>query len=591
MSKQQAKYEIVADDKTKSAFVSAIHNINEFHEKFEGLMNAAVVGFTLDKVVEGIHQAVEIGDQMAHAAEKSGIAVEQFSSLSYAAKQLGDVSLESLSTAIKKMQVNLAGNSDAFGKLGLSLEDIKHQAPEVQFEMIGDRIAAIKDPAQKTAAAVAIFGKAGADMIPVFAEGAEGIRKFVEESEKLGVSITKDQAEKLTQADEALKRLDASWQAFYKNLAVNSVRFLQFMNVMDKPAEDRFKELYAQHAKLSETISQIESQKPKEGDSWFKRQLSGYDPTILENFKQQLASVDEQMQQLQERANNGFKPKEQLSVTFQDPAMSEKELKKISDAADELAMAGAQKLYETNNDILQKRKENLDSLDEATKSSIDKRMQYEHDFHDWLIELEEAGRITHEMAVEREDAMMKSLSKDTKKSMDDMTEYAKEASRGIQNALQEEFYDPAKNGLHGLLTSFIDTFRKIISEIAAQKAALALFGNFDKEGNSSGGYLSGFLNSFFGAFGGAKAGGGPVSSGSPYIVGERGPELFVPGMSGSIVPNHALAGGGGVNYSQTNNFYSGQDNQLRQQLPSMLKQTHDQAVASILYMQRQGKLK
>lgn len=41
-----------------------------------------------------------------------------------------------------------------------------------------------------------------------------------------------------------------------------------------------------------------------------------------------------------------------------------------------------------------------------------------------------------------------------------------------------------------------------------------------------------------------RADGGPVSSGSPYIVGERGPELFVPRYSGTIVPNHELGGGG-----------------------------------------------
>lgn len=41
-----------------------------------------------------------------------------------------------------------------------------------------------------------------------------------------------------------------------------------------------------------------------------------------------------------------------------------------------------------------------------------------------------------------------------------------------------------------------------------------------------------------------RASGGPVSAGSPYIVGEQGPELFVPGMSGAIIPNRAAAGGG-----------------------------------------------
>jgi phage-related minor tail protein len=43
---------------------------------------------------------------------------------------------------------------------------------------------------------------------------------------------------------------------------------------------------------------------------------------------------------------------------------------------------------------------------------------------------------------------------------------------------------------------------------------------------------------------GGMAAGGPVRGRTPYMVGERGPELFVPGRSGSIVPNHALAAGG-----------------------------------------------
>lgn len=43
-----------------------------------------------------------------------------------------------------------------------------------------------------------------------------------------------------------------------------------------------------------------------------------------------------------------------------------------------------------------------------------------------------------------------------------------------------------------------------------------------------------------------RASGGPVNAGDPYVVGEDGPELFVPGRSGSIIPNHAMASGGGT---------------------------------------------
>ena len=46
-------------------------------------------------------------------------------------------------------------------------------------------------------------------------------------------------------------------------------------------------------------------------------------------------------------------------------------------------------------------------------------------------------------------------------------------------------------------------------------------------------------------FGGGKAAGGPVSAGTTYLVGERGPELFTPSGSGNIIPNHKMGGGGG----------------------------------------------
>lgn len=68
----------------------------------------------------------------------------------------------------------------------------------------------------------------------------------------------------------------------------------------------------------------------------------------------------------------------------------------------------------------------------------------------------------------------------------------------------------------------------------------------------------GVTDFLFGGYPG-RANGGPVSGGTPYMVGERGPELFVPGSSGSIVPNHALGGGGvTLNVTVTNPVASGE---------------------------------
>jgi hypothetical protein len=47
-------------------------------------------------------------------------------------------------------------------------------------------------------------------------------------------------------------------------------------------------------------------------------------------------------------------------------------------------------------------------------------------------------------------------------------------------------------------------------------------------------------------FGGGRATGGPVTGGTTYLVGEKGPELFTPGSSGNIIPNNRIGGGGGT---------------------------------------------
>src|SRR5690606_5385050 len=72
----------------------------------------------------------------------------------------------------------------------------------------------------------------------------------------------------------------------------------------------------------------------------------------------------------------------------------------------------------------------------------------------------------------------------------------------------------------------------------------------------SGPVVSGILSGLFG-----RASGGPVSAGVPYMVGERGPELFVPQTPGRVARNGQAAGGATINV----NVYGATDSpQLRQ---------------------------
>jgi phage-related minor tail protein len=56
--------------------------------------------------------------------------------------------------------------------------------------------------------------------------------------------------------------------------------------------------------------------------------------------------------------------------------------------------------------------------------------------------------------------------------------------------------------------------------------------------------VSGIASGLGSVFGGGRALGGPVTGGTSYLVGERGPELFTPSSSGKVIPNNAMGGSG-----------------------------------------------
>lgn len=94
----------------------------------------------------------------------------------------------------------------------------------------------------------------------------------------------------------------------------------------------------------------------------------------------------------------------------------------------------------------------------------------------------------------------------------------------------------------GVVSTLIGLFANLVAIINAAVSAI-------KAVASAGQAIGGAIGSALG-FGGGRAAGGPVSAGTAYMVGERGPELFVPGSSGSIIPNGA---GGGTTINLTVN--------------------------------------
>jgi hypothetical protein len=88
----------------------------------------------------------------------------------------------------------------------------------------------------------------------------------------------------------------------------------------------------------------------------------------------------------------------------------------------------------------------------------------------------------------------------------------------------------------GLITGFAKVVSGVTAVVNAIKGLISLVANNP--------LVQGVSNLIGNVFGGGRAAGGSVTSGTPYLVGETGAELFVPQSSGMIVPNNALGGGG-----------------------------------------------
>ncbi len=146
-----------------------------------------------------------------------------------------------------------------------------------------------------------------------------------------------------------------------------------------------------------------------------------------------------------------------------------------------------------------------------------------------------------------------------------LTVFAEEAARQMQQSFAAFLFDPFQDGLRGMLRGFVDMIRQMVAQLLAQQLLLAFLSPFKG--------TAGIFGQMYGALE-KKATGGPVSANRPYIVGERGPELFVPGSSGGIVPNSALMGGGMTVAPVYNIDARGATADLQSALPGILQENN-----------------
>jgi hypothetical protein len=174
---------------------------------------AAVAGTAL--LAFGRAQANVI-DKNMKLARSLGLTHNEFIAMSQVANEAG-VSTEKLSGMLGIMQRNIIElgkgtqvQSDAFGRLGVSMEDMEGKSPADQFAIIADQLNKIGDPATRTATAMDVLGRSGRGAINMLDGYSQKVADAAAFQEKFGLAVSDFDAQSIENANDAFGRV---WEA------------------------------------------------------------------------------------------------------------------------------------------------------------------------------------------------------------------------------------------------------------------------------------------------------------------------------------------------------------------------------------------
>ena len=154
----------------------------------------------------------EVIDSTSKLASRLGMTYGELSGLAYAG-DLAGVGIGTIAKAATKLDVAMVqavnGSETAiakFTKLKLSVADLNNMNAEQRFHAIAQAISQLPNEAEKAAAAIRLFGPAGAAMLPMFKDGAKGLQELAIESEKFGLNLTNAQGVDVENMNDAFTR-------------------------------------------------------------------------------------------------------------------------------------------------------------------------------------------------------------------------------------------------------------------------------------------------------------------------------------------------------------------------------------------------
>ena len=536
MARNRLQFDINAKDRTKRAFSTLKRGLNGVSKAIFNMKTglAAVAGVAgLGLLVRNSLNSI---DKIGKLSRQIFISTEELSAFRLAAN-LGGTSLEAFAKGARTMAVGINDwlvkgtgiAQDAFIQLGITQEDLRETNGDLmlQFELVADKLRLMKDGTDKTAAAYKLFGGRNIELLTAIERGKQGIAETAEEARRFGLILTTEMVRAVEDANDSMTRTKSLFTGVSNHFTVALA-----------PAIEKVSDVLRNNLlEWADTHKGIDKFGQFLGQEFIKIVGNVLETFIrakyvLINFGSHLSNLEAifynlgtamlMIQNMNKALERGFK--KTIDVVKTHSAEMEAEIAKMRGTINKLTTGFDEEYIDK-----------IMLLGAAEKSELKKR---EEQYDQWIGRKQTAlkNHIEFELLMQKKEQDMRDKAKaDIDSNLEGTLTIMSGHSAKAFKMLQAYHISKAIMKTYAAVTNAFEQYSSPYNYLAAG-SALA-FGMAQVSQIRSQKFT-------------ARRQGGAVSENKPYMVGEGGPETFIPNSAGYIAPG---VGGKNVNVNFTIN--------------------------------------
>ena len=219
-------------DKQGKESAKALQKVGDTAKKV-GKAVAIGIGLAVTSLTAMAFKSAEAADRIDKMSQQLGLSRKAFQEWDYVLSQNG-VSIDSMKGGMKTL-TNMTDDlrsgtktaTDAFGRLGISMDDIDGKSQEEVFSMVINSLQGVEDESQRAALANDLLGRSGADLAPLLNAGADSAEALKEKARELGLVLSDESIDAGVEFTDTIDTLKRSFGAIASEIGLQVVPIFQ----------------------------------------------------------------------------------------------------------------------------------------------------------------------------------------------------------------------------------------------------------------------------------------------------------------------------------------------------------------------------